>query len=126
MTAPNGGGTARWQLWVSFSGISVVLIGALMSLYFQVTTAYTTANALQARLDRLAAQVAEDRLEIGQLKSAQIESYTQLRASIDDQNKGLAWQLRIDAVLWEQSFHGNSHLPIDNAYYPNIANGQSR
>ena len=65
-------------------------------------------------------------MTIARLQADEIEVDTQLRASIDDSNKSLAWQLRINSMLWEQAFHGKSTLPIGNAFYPNIANGNSR
>ena len=126
MAEGNGNGTARWQLWATVAGLALVLISAMMTLYVQVNTAYNTANALQARVDKLEEVANSNRVQIAQLQASLIESDTQLRASIDDTNKGLAWQLRVNSILWEQSFKGKSHFPTDNAFYPNIANGQSR
>lgn len=102
-----------------------MILGAMFVLYSQVSTAYAKANDLEGRVDRLSNVIEEQRIEIAGLKSSQIEQDTQLRASIDDSNKSLAWQLRINAMLWEKTFKG-SHLPTDNAFYPNIANGNSR
>ena len=95
-------------------------------LYAQVNAAYATANDLKDRVDRITNELADERLKLTQLEASEVEQDTQLRASIDDDNKSLAWQLRINAILWEQAFHGKSTLPISNAFYPNIANGNSR
>jgi hypothetical protein len=123
--AEGGNGVARWGAWASAVGTAAVILGAMFVLYSQVSTAYAKANDLEGRVDRLSNVIEEQRIEIAGLKSSQIEQDTQLRASIDDSNKSLAWQLRINAMLWEKTFKG-SHLPTDNAFYPNIANGNSR
>lgn len=107
-------------------GLAVPVIGALASLYLMTNTAYTKAVALEARVTALESTSAQTRLDVTVMHSDMTEIDTQLRASIDDSNKGLAWQLRVDSVLWERAFDGKSHLPIDNAVYPNIADGKSR
>lgn len=129
MAEANGNGTARVGLWVSITGAVVavlIFIGSLMTMYAQLVATERTADDLKERVDRMALEIASQRVQIVTLTASQTEIDTQLRASIDDDNKSLAWQLRIDAMLWEKSFDGKSHLPIDNAFYPNIANGQSR
>lgn len=124
--APNGNGTAKLGVWISALGTGAVVLGALFVLYSQVSTAYATANDLKEQVNKLAQQANDNRVQIAQLEAQQIEVDTQLRASIDDDNKGLAWQLRVNSILWEQAFKGQSHMPSDNAFYPNIANGSSR
>lgn len=122
----NGNGTARWQLWVSAAGIAIVVFGAIMALYMMATSAYQKAESLERRMMVIEVLAAQNRTDVSVIRSDMAEIDTQLRASIDDRNLGHAWDLRIDAMLWEQAFKGKSHLPIDNAVYPNIADGKSR
>lgn len=105
---------------------SFVILAALFTLFSAANTALAKAEELQHRVDKLETEAGNNSVSIAKIEDSQTEIDTQLRASIDDSNKGLAWQLRVDAMLWEQAFAHKSTLPIDNAVYPNIANGKSQ
>lgn len=131
--APNGNGTARWQLWVSAVGVGSIILGSLFWLNTQIVTLSRETEDLKAqlvaqnlRVERLDTRLQQAQTAIGVMGSDMKEIDTQLRASVDDRNLSHAWDLRIQAMLWEKAFGGKSHLPTDNAVYPNIANGPSR
>lgn len=123
----------RRQLWLSVIVAVVAANAAIIGYVIQISDLRSTSAQHEQtiqdqarRIQVLEASVADNRLEITKTQLTQIEQDTQLRASIDDSNKSLAWQLRMDAMLWEQTSKGKIHLPTDNAFYPNIANGNSR
>lgn len=122
MAEGNGNGTARWQLWVSLVGVGVILLGSMMTLYVQVNTAYTTANELQARVDRLSAQVTDDRSRLAIVCADLVEVETQFRASDQVRNLMQANNLRIESILWQKEF--GSPYPAENPYLPTIAQDQ--
>lgn len=118
--AENGGnGVSRWQLWASLATVAVLVTGSLVSLYVQVSSAYTTANDTKERLDRLSSMVELQRTQITQLCSALVETETQFKSADQTRNVMHANELRIDAMLWQKTFRAT--FPTDNAYYPTIA-----
>jgi hypothetical protein len=125
MAEGNGNGTARWSAWAGIGTLALALIGSLFVLYATAIGAAKDVASLSARISALETQVAADRVQITKIEDKQTEIDTQLRASIDDSNKSLAWQLRINSMLWSKAFPG-SHFPTDDAFYPNIANGEAR
>lgn len=122
----NGNGGVRWSTIGALSVPVLMIASALIITSWTANTAADRAAEFGRRLDSDEITMATNRVEIAELRANQVEIDTQLRASIDDDNKSLAWQLRVNAMLWEQAFHGKSTLPVGNAFYPNIANGQSR
>lgn len=112
-------GTARWQVWVTAASVAVILVGALMTLYVQVNTAYTTAVELQGRVDRLALALAASESQVTQLCSALVEVETQFRASDQVRNLMHVNDLRTEAMLWRKSF--GADYPMGDAYLPTIA-----
>ena len=124
MTPPPNG-TARWQLWVSIGTAAIAVFGSIMVLYWTSMTSYNNTLDLARRVSALESVTQENRTSISVMRADMVEINTQLRASIDDRNIMHAWDMRVQSMLWEKSFKG-SHLPTDNAVYPNIADGKSR
>lgn len=125
MTAsPNG--NARWGMWASVAAALAVILGGALTFYLRAESGYQKALALEERVSFLEKSVQASQTDISVIHADMREIDTQLRASIDDKNLSHAWDLRVESVLWEQAFKGHSHLPIDNAVYPNIADGKSR
>jgi len=120
MAEPNG--TARWQLWVSLVGTGVVLAGALVTLYVQVNTAYTTANDLKDRVDRLTVQFTEARSQLSIVCADLKEVETQFRATDQVRNLMHANDLRIQSLLWQKVY--GAPYPAENPYLPTIAQDQ--
>ncbi len=125
MSETNGNGLTRWGALGGIGLFAFAVLGAFFVLWSTATNAAKDAASLEVRVTRLETDVTANRIEIATLRSNQIEIDTQLRASIDESNKSLAWQMRVNSMLWERSFKG-SHLPTDNAIYSNIASGQAR
>lgn len=122
---PNNG-TARWANLAAVAGLGIVVFGSIATLYMRADGAFSKATALEVRIANVEDRNRIDESKIKVLHARLEESYTQLRASIDDRNIIHASDMRIQAMLWEQAFHGKSHYPTDNAYYPNIADGKSQ
>jgi len=122
--AVNGNGWTRYNAIAAILGAGGAMMFAIFTLWATANTAASVAHDLKDQVRILEGQVAADRIEIAGLKYTQIEADTQLRASIDEANKSLAWNMRIESMLWTKA--GLPHLPTDNSTYPNIANGQSR
>lgn len=120
-----GNGATRWGAWAGVGMLALALLGALFVLYATAIGAAKDVAGLDVRISALEAQETADRVQLTKLEAAQLEIDTQLRASIDDSNKSLAWQLRVNSMLWSKSFPG-SHFPTDDAFYPNIANGNAK
>lgn len=119
MAEANGNGTARWQLWVSLAGVGVILLGSMMTLYVQVSTAYATAEELKARVDRLANQVNDDRTRISSVCARLVEVETQFKSSDQMRNQLHVSDLRLIAALWKKTY--GEEYPIGGLDLPNIA-----
>lgn len=123
----NSNGTARWANLAAVVGVAIVVFGAIVTLYMRADSAFQKANDLQVRVNELSNEAGANRVEITKLADKQTEIDTQLRASIDEDNKSIAWQNRMNSMLWEQAFGKiHSHFPTDNPDFPNIANGKSQ
>lgn len=119
---PNG--TAKWQLWVSVAGIAVVMVGAILALYVQVSSAYTTAQDLKGQVDRLNTRVAEQSAQLGTMCSSLTEIETQFSA--DDQIRNLMHvdELRRFSTLYRQVM--GRDYPTGGLYLPTIAQERPR
>lgn len=106
-------GNIRWQTWLMAAGLLLAILGPF-------------AAEEQSKVSTLQHDVEEMKVAQAKTEDQFIEVDTQLRATIDEDNKTLAWQMRMNAIMWEKLNNGKSHLPTDNAFYPNIANGESR
>lgn len=122
MTSPAPNGTAKWQLWATVAGLAVVVLGAMMTLYVQVNTAYTTAQELQARVDRISASMAASQGQITQLCASMVEIETQFRASDQVRNLMHIGDLRVQSLLWQKAF--GREYPVVAPYLPSIAQEQ--
>lgn len=122
MAEANGNGTARWQLWVSLAGVGVILLGSMMTLYVQVNTAYTTANDLKERVDRLSVQLTDARSQLTTVCADLKEVETQFRATDQIRNLMHANDLRVQSLLWQKVYA--APYPAENPYLPTIAQDQ--
>lgn len=121
-TNGNGNGTARWQLWVSAIGTSVVVIAAVLqigAMAGDIKTLKSTQTELTRRLEQSETKVAQNRTEIDVQTAKLAEVETQFRGEADARNVMHANDLRMQAILFEKTFH--TRYPTDNAYYPSIA-----
>ena len=133
MAQQESNGLARWQVWASIISAVLLINGAVITYVVQIADVRSDTvqnkeaiDEASRRLDKLEDASANNRLEIVKAQLSQVEIDSQLRASIDDSNKSLAWQLRMDSMLFDMASNHKIHLPTDNAFYPNIADGASR
>ena len=96
-----------------------MILGAMFVLYSQVSTAYAKANDLEGRVDRLSAELTDERNKVTQICSSLVEVETQFRASDQVRNLMHVNDLRTQAMLWRKSF--GADYPVGDAYLPTIA-----
>lgn len=119
MTDIANGGTARWQLWVSIGGAAFVLLSAISGLAFTAISAKQEVEELAARVMAVEELARADRAKLSAMDYKLVEVETQFRASDQIRNLMHANEMRNTAMLWSKAF--GVTFPIDNAYYPTIA-----
>lgn len=70
--------------------------------------------------NEMSGEIAERRSQNADTKTSLREVETQFCAADQTRNLMHAYDMRVEALLWEKSFA--SRLPTDNAYYPTICN----
>lgn len=118
----NGNGTARWQLWASVASVALILLGAMMTLYVEVNTAYATANELKERVERMSVALSDQQSKLNTVCADLIEVETQFKASDQVRNLIHVNDLRNYSVLYKKVM--KEDYPVGEPYLPTIAQEQ--
>jgi len=118
-------GNARWQTYFGAATVCLIIFGAIIGLFVQITTqAVTIASLLEKNsaqkkiIASLAERVSETREKVAHMDSDLIEVESQFCASDAVRNLTHASDLRFMSLLWQKVFAQN--LETGNAFYPQI------